>query len=103
MLVGYSPDSERWIVRNPAVGLYQLIEEELARVERRVAQVAAISHPVLRTILEQVMFAPGKRVRPALTIASSRLFREGGESLYAMAAAVEFLHVATLIHDDVVD
>jgi geranylgeranyl pyrophosphate synthase len=90
-------------VRNPTVGLYQLIEPDLARVERRVVQAAALPHPMLRAILEQVMLAPGKRIRPALTVASSRLFRDGGEPLYAMAAAVEFLHVATLVHDDVVD
>jgi geranylgeranyl pyrophosphate synthase len=49
------------------------------------------------------MLAPGKRLRPALTLASGRLFRPSSPSLEAMAAAIEFLHTATLIHDDVID
>ncbi|MBI2318870.1 MAG: polyprenyl synthetase family protein [Betaproteobacteria bacterium] len=46
---------------------------------------------------------PGKLVRPALTIACGRLFREPNAGLLSMAAAVECLHTATLIHDDIVD
>jgi geranylgeranyl pyrophosphate synthase len=53
--------------------------------------------------LEQVLRTPGKRIRPILTLACGKLFRAPTAPLYAMAAAVEFLHSATLIHDDVVD
>lgn len=90
-------------MRSQAAGLFHAIEDDLAAVEQRVARTVATDHPLLRGLLEQVMFARGKRIRPALTIASNRLFHEGGATLHAMAAAVEFLHAATLIHDDVVD
>lgn len=104
MLVGSSPDLVQAILRSPlAAAIFRPIEPELAEVERRLAEAAAMEHPFLRGILGQLMSAPGKRIRPALTIASSKLFRDGGPNLCAMAAAVEFLHVATLIHDDVVD
>lgn len=83
--------------------LFRLIEGDLAQVERRLADAAALEHPLLRSTLEAVLLAPGKRIRPVLTIASGKLFRDVGASLHAMAAAVEFLHTATLIHDDVVD
>ena len=72
-------------------------------VERHLAEAAAIDHPLLRSILKGVLLAPGKRIRPALTIASGRLYRNTSTSMLSMAAALEFLHTATLIHDDVVD
>jgi geranylgeranyl pyrophosphate synthase len=83
--------------------LFQPIEADLVLVEERLAQAAAHPHPVVRGVLEDVLLAPGKRLRPALTIASGRLFGKANTPLHAMAAAVEFLHTATLIHDDVVD
>ena len=57
----------------------------------------------MRAVLEEVLLAPGKRLRPAVTIGCARLFGRTTEPVHAMAAAVEFLHTATLIHDDVVD
>jgi len=86
-----------------ATSLYQPIEQDLLQVERRIEEAASPDHPLLRGVLQHVMLAPSKRIRPALTIASGRLFHEGNAALHAMAAAVEFLHTATLIHDDVVD
>lgn len=88
---------------NEGGDLFAPIQGDLAQVETRLAQAAAIDQPLLRATLESVLLAPGKRIRPALTVASGKLFRDGNASLYAMAAAVEFLHTATLIHDDVVD
>jgi geranylgeranyl pyrophosphate synthase len=86
-----------------ASDLFVPIQADLAQVEARLARAAALDHPLLRATLESVLLAPGKRIRPVLTIASGKLFREANASLWAMAAAVEFLHTATLIHDDVVD
>lgn len=88
---------------NEAGDLFAPIQVDLAHVEARLAQAAALDQPLLRATLEAVLLAPGKRIRPALTIASGKLFRDANASLYAMATAVEFLHTATLIHDDVVD
>jgi octaprenyl-diphosphate synthase len=45
----------------------------------------------------------GKRMRPMLTLASARLLDYGGTRQFKLAAAVEFIHTATLLHDDVVD
>lgn len=48
--------------------------------------------------------AGGKRLRPVLTLASARAVGgRGGEAVCKLAAAVEFIHTATLLHDDVVD
>src|SRR5262249_56202492 len=45
----------------------------------------------------------GKRLRPILTVAMAKLVGYGGEGHVKLAAAVEFMHTATLLHDDVVD
>jgi octaprenyl-diphosphate synthase len=50
-----------------------------------------------------IIAAGGKRLRPMLTLASSRMCGYRGERHVALAAAVEFIHTATLLHDDVVD
>src|SRR5690606_18728304 len=47
--------------------------------------------------------AGGKRIRPLLTVASAAMFGYRGQRSYVLAAAVEFIHTATLLHDDVVD
>ena len=50
-----------------------------------------------------IIAAGGKRLRPVLTLASSRLCGYEGDRHQALAACVEFIHTATLLHDDVVD
>lgn len=50
-----------------------------------------------------IIAAGGKRLRPVLTLASARLCRYGGDRHQGLAACVEFIHTATLLHDDVVD
>lgn len=46
---------------------------------------------------------PGKRLRPSLVLLSARAFGDAGLQVVALAAAVEMLHVATLVHDDIID
>ena len=54
--------------------------------------------------LEHVLASPGKRIRPAITLLTTRLSGDApNETAIMMAAAVELLHVATLVHDDMVD
>ncbi len=60
--------------------------------------------PLLREVLLYGLLGGGKRLRPVLAIISARLCgREEDEQLLLLAAAFEYLHVATLIHDDVID
>jgi len=59
--------------------------------------------PLLRETLTHSLFNGGKRVRPLLVILSSRICGKNDQTLPRLAAAFEYLHVATLIHDDVID
>lgn len=54
-------------------------------------------------VLEELLDAGGKRIRPALTLLFGRLFAVAEEPLFALAAAIEMVHTATLVHDDLVD
>lgn len=87
----------------PAGGLFTPIAEDLAEVEARLIAMAAIASGPLQTLLERALRTRGKLLRPALTVAAGRLFRGPTAGLHAMAAAVECLHTASLVHDDIID
>ncbi len=59
--------------------------------------------PLLEEVLHFVLFNGGKRVRPMLTVLCSRSCGADDDALYLLAAAFEYLHVATLVHDDIID
>ena len=66
-------------------------------------QALADNDPLLIEVLHYALLNGGKRLRPVLAILSSRLCGRDDEPLYLLATAFEYLHVATLIHDDVID
>jgi len=59
--------------------------------------------PLLGEVLEHALFSGGKRIRPLLTVLCSRCCGRDDRDLYLLATAFEYLHVATLVHDDVID
>ncbi len=62
------------------------------------------SHVLLiRQISEYIINSGGKRLRPALVVLSAGAFGYSGKHHYDLAAVIEFIHTATLLHDDVVD
>jgi len=58
---------------------------------------------LIRQVSEYIINSGGKRLRPALVILSAGAFGYSGKHQYSLAAVVEFIHTATLLHDDVVD
>jgi octaprenyl-diphosphate synthase len=83
--------------------LSSLLHDELMRVNALI--VARMHSPValIPQLAGHIVAAGGKRLRPMLTLATSRLCGYRGERHIALATAVEFIHTATLLHDDVVD
>jgi octaprenyl-diphosphate synthase len=62
------------------------------------------SHVVLiRTIADYIVGSGGKRLRPALVLLTANAFGAAGDAKLELAAVIEFIHTATLLHDDVVD
>ncbi len=79
------------------------IKKELAQVEQIVQQNITSSVSFVTDIAEYVIRNGGKRLRPALCLFSSRLAGATGPQVIDCAAAMEFFHTATLMHDDVID
>ncbi len=87
--------------------IYAPVASELELVVFAIASVPEASSersPEIEARLAHVLSAPGKRVRPSITLLASKLWgRPADERAVNMAAAVELLHIATLLHDDTVD
>jgi octaprenyl-diphosphate synthase len=75
----------------------------LAQVERTMREALAGDHALIGAIGEHVLSSGGKRLRPLLVMLSAELCGYDGPRRVQIAAAIELLHTATLLHDDVVD
>ena len=86
-----------------ALSFYTPIAEGLRRVEASLEQVAATSEEPIKGLLEPLVSVQGKRVRPSITLLVARMLGCTTDKPILMGAAVELLHLATLVHDDTVD
>jgi octaprenyl-diphosphate synthase len=80
-----------------------LLNDEILRVEEQFRKDLASRVPLIRKVGEYVLASGGKRVRPMMLLLSAKLTDYQGESHIGLASVVEFIHTATLLHDDVVD
>ena len=80
-----------------------LVAAGLEAVESRMRQATATSQMELNSALELLLGARGKRLRPTLVLLSGGLLGADYEHTVDLAAAIELLHTATLVHDDLVD
>lgn len=90
--------------------LLALLRPETEKIDQAMRQdLAAIGSPLLAKVLDYAVFNGGKRVRPLLTVLAARLGNGQGRadlaeaSLYRFALTFEYLHAASLLHDDVID
>lgn len=88
---------------NAVERLSALLAEDLAAVDALIHQHMASPVGVIPNLAAYLIDAGGKRIRPLVTLAAARLLGGGGDGPRKLAAAVEFIHSATLLHDDVVD
>jgi geranylgeranyl pyrophosphate synthase len=80
-----------------------VIRDELDLVEDRLRQGPYSQHPVLSTTIEGLFNSGGKRVRPTVCMLTAKLFEANINQAVSLAASVEMLHTATLVHDDLID
>ncbi len=83
--------------------LAALVADDLVQVNRLIVERMQSPVALIPQVAGHIVAAGGKRLRPMLTLAAARLCEYRGDRHYALAAAVEFIHTATLLHDDVVD
>ena len=81
----------------------ELIGEDLKNVELQFRQDLQSDVPLIRKVGEYVLSSGGKRIRPALLLLSANLCGYSGDRHVPLASVIEFIHTATLLHDDVVD
>lgn len=98
--------------KDPKELLMAAIGPEIARIEQYMrldlSQATSATDPLLRSVLEYGILNGGKRIRPLLVILAARLcglepIEERTDDIYKLAIAFEYLHGATLYHDDVID
>src|SRR5690606_31827619 len=83
--------------------LFAPIADDMQSVDGVIRARLASDVPLIRTIADYIIGAGGKRMRPALLLMMARALGYEGRQHHLLAAVVEFIHTATLLHDDVVD
>jgi octaprenyl-diphosphate synthase len=83
--------------------VWDAYRDELQRVEAMIEKNVASQVPLLNQIAHYILNSGGKRIRPLLLVVSARLCGYKGEQHILLATLVEFIHTATLLHDDVID
>ena len=101
MGVVISLDEERR--ETPVDRLKALVETDLTAVNEEILHRMRSEVELIPELADYLISSGGKRLRPMLTLAAAKLCEFEGSSHIALAAAVEFIHTATLLHDDVVD
>lgn len=79
------------------------IQEHLLQVEQVMLAQADKHHPDLGTALEHLLSSGGKRIRPAVALLTGSMLGGDIDRLVTLGAAIELLHTATLVHDDLID
>ncbi len=87
----------------PAASPLALITDDMREVDAVIARRLDSGVPLVGEVSRYIIQAGGKRLRPALLLLMSGVLGYTGEQRFNLAAVVEFIHTATLLHDDVVD
>ncbi|MCW5879336.1 MAG: polyprenyl synthetase family protein [Anaerolineae bacterium] len=82
---------------------FTLIRPDLDRLEAKLRDVSDVTYPPLATVITQLVSAGGKRLRPAVALLVNQMYPADAERALSLAAAVEMLHTASLVHDDFID
>lgn len=88
---------------NPLDELAQLLDADMKAVNALILERMNSPVSLIPQLASYLIAAGGKRIRPLLTLASTKIFDGNMRQAHILAGAVEFIHTATLLHDDVVD
>jgi octaprenyl-diphosphate synthase len=80
-----------------------LTRADMGRVNELILSEAGSDVEMIPEVAHHLISSGGKRLRPMITLAAAQMFDYGGEGHVKLATSVEFMHTATLLHDDVVD
>ena len=86
-----------------ATELLSLVTAEMKQVEAKMRSGIASHFTDLQAVVDYLIGAGGKRLRPAITLMAAHFYPVDAPKAHALAASVELLHTATLVHDDLID
>src|SRR5258708_624322 len=79
------------------------VADDIALIDDTLRSTSILDYPSIKQGVEAIIAAGGKRLRPAILFLSARFHKYDLERLVPMAAAIELLHTASLVHDDTID
>lgn len=86
------------------LNIHQYLSQEIDLMNQKILSMISQNEEMTKIVSQHLINSGGKRIRPILTILAAKLFNiKNSEDHIKLAAAVEFIHVATLLHDDVID
>jgi octaprenyl-diphosphate synthase len=100
---GFNISTTRTEEHSPLEEIFQWIGDDLEKVDLEFRRNLKSNVPIIAAIGEHLLLSGGKRLRPILLLLSARACRYRGTAHISMASLIEFIHTATLLHDDVVD
>ena len=83
--------------------IFEPIREDLEKVDREFGRHVQSQVALIPTIGKYIQTSGGKRVRPAVLLMAARIAGYTGDHAALYAASIEFIHTATLVHDDIID
>jgi geranylgeranyl pyrophosphate synthase len=83
--------------------VFDYVKPDIQEVERLIRLQGQDSHPDLGKALDILLSSGGKRLRPTITILAGKAIKADPRRILTMAASIELLHTATLVHDDLID
>ncbi len=86
-----------------AKAIIEPVGADIAGIDDILRSVTRLEHPILQQAVEAIIGAGGKRLRPAILFLAAKFHRYDLDRLLPLAAAIELLHTASLIHDDTID
>src|SRR5690625_943394 len=85
--------------------IYHYLKSDLKKIEDKLSVTVEADHPILKETSLQLLRAGGKRIRPVFVLLAAHFgdYEKNKEQIMNVAVAIELIHMATLVHDDVVD
>ena len=83
--------------------LFAPVRDDLNAVEDRMREYVPDQHEALTAAIDHLLASGGKRIRPAMSLLAAGIFRADSDEAVSVAASIEMLHTATLVHDDLID
>lgn len=90
-------------MKNPLSEVAAILEKDMIAVDTLIRKNMQSNVPLIPKLADHLIAAGGKRIRPLMTLACTKIYGGNMKRAASLAAAVEFIHSATLLHDDVVD